>query len=87
VAALACVPRNFSFYESLPLFLATRRWWEALLLTLSRRAALVWVADHLPAIPNPGLALDLMGRADAIALCLSARLIVLRRDNDPVSES
>jgi hypothetical protein len=86
VAALACVPQNFSFYESLPLFLATRRWWEALVLTLSSWAALVWVADHLPVIPNPGVALDLMGRTVAIALYLPVTLMVLRRANDPVSE-
>ncbi len=79
--ALACVPTNYFFYDQLPLFLVTRRWWEA-----AGLAALSYIAFAL-FTPGSPTGMSVVAATAAFAqpvvalLYLPCLLMVLARPN------
>ena len=83
LAVLACVPVTPALYETVPLLLIPRRWWEAALLVLASYVVL-GIAMRVP-LPNLShYAAHMENSANAIALILYplATVMVLRRRNE-----
>jgi hypothetical protein len=82
LAVLACVPVTPALYETVPLLLIPRRWWEASLFVLASYAVLAWV-QRVPLRGLSNFSAHMANSADAIALLLFplATLIVLMRPN------
>jgi hypothetical protein len=82
LAVLACVPMTPALYETVPLLLIPRRWWEAVLLVLASYVVLGW-AMRVPLKDYTNYAAHMANSANAIALVLFplATLMVLRRPN------
>lgn len=82
LAVLACVPMTPVLYETVPLLLIPRRWWEALLLVLASYAVLGW-SMRVPLTDYSFYAAHMANSAAVIALVLYplATLLVLRRPN------
>ena len=83
LAVLACVPMTPALYETVPLLLIPRRWWEAVLLVLASYVVLGW-ALRVPLTDYTHYAAHMANSAGAIALVLYplATLMVLRRPNE-----
>jgi hypothetical protein len=83
LAVLACVPMTPVLYETVPLLLIPRRWWEAVLLVIASYAVLGW-AMRVPLTDYTYYASHMANSAAAIALMLYplATLMVLRRPNE-----
>jgi hypothetical protein len=83
LAVLACVPMTPALYETVPLLLIPRRWWEAALLVLASYVVLA-LAMRVPLIDLSNYAAHMENSANAIALILYplATLMVLRRRNE-----
>lgn len=83
LAVLACVPMTPALYETVPLLLIPRRWWEAALLVLASYGVFAWVM-RVPLRDLSDYAAHMANSADAIALVLVplATLMVLRRPNE-----
>jgi hypothetical protein len=80
LAALACVPQTLLMYESVPLFLIPRTWFESIGLVV-----LSYVANSQ--MVNTGVIghdVDHSGRLLVLWLYLPATLMVLRRPNEGV---
>lgn len=83
LAVLVCVPMAPILYETAPLVLIPRRWWEAVLLVLTSYGVLAWVM-RVPLTDAHSLPAHLANSADGIALILVpvATLMVLMRPNE-----
>jgi hypothetical protein len=82
LAVLACVPMTPVLYETVPLLLIPRRWWEALLLVFASYVVLGW-SMRVPLTDYSYYAAHMANSAAVIALVLYplATLMVLRRPN------
>jgi hypothetical protein len=83
LAVLACVPMTPALYETVPLLLIPRRWWEAALLVAASYGVAGWVM-RMPLRDIRDYAPLMATSADAIALTLLplATFMVLRRPNE-----
>jgi hypothetical protein len=83
LAVLACVPVTPALYETVPLLLIPRRWWEAALLVLASYFVL-GLAMRAPLPDVSYYAAHMENSANVIALILYplATLMVLRRRNE-----
>ena len=82
LAALICVPMAPFLYETVPLLLIPRTWWEATLVVLASYGVLAW-GMRAPLSDYASLPTHVMNSANATALVLVplATAIVLRRPN------
>jgi hypothetical protein len=82
LAVLACVPMTPVLYETVPLLLIPRRWWEALLFVFASYVVLGW-SMRVPLTDYSYYAAHMANSAAVIALVLYplAALMVLRRPN------
>lgn len=80
LAVLALIPQTVGLYESVPLFLVPRTWWEALSLLALSYVFLWWVVQHRT-LPDAAR-LRASGEAVTWLLYLPAMLMVLRRPNE-----
>jgi hypothetical protein len=83
LAVLVCVPMSPALYETIPLLLIPRRWWEAMLFVLAGYVVAVWVQG----VPRTGVTLwdaQMRQSATAIALVLIPLVtaMVLQRPNE-----
>ena len=83
LAVLTCVPMTPALYETVPLLLIPRRWWEAALLVLASYVVL-GLAMRVPLPDLSYYAAHMENSANAIALILYplATVMVLRRRNE-----
>jgi hypothetical protein len=83
LAVLACVPMTPVLYESVPLLLVPRRWWEALLFVFASYVVLGW-SMRVPLTDYSFYAAHMANSAAVIAVVLYplATLMVLRRPNE-----
>jgi hypothetical protein len=82
VAALACIPQSPLLYETVPLFLIPRSFWQAatlLILSYAQPAALTLLMPHPPSQADY---MDFGGRLIAWLLYLPASVMVLTRPNE-----
>jgi hypothetical protein len=82
LAMLVCVPMAPFLYETVPLLLIPRRWWEAVVLVLSSYVVLAWCM-RVPLTDAASFPVHTANSANAIALVLVpvSTAMVLRRPN------
>jgi hypothetical protein len=82
VAALACVPQSPTLYETVPLFLVPRTFWQAATLVALSYGQHALVELLMPAPRIAGEYFDLSGRLIAVMLYAPVTAMVLRRPNE-----
>jgi hypothetical protein len=83
LAALVCVPMAPFLYETVPMLLIPRTWWEATLVVLASYGVLGW-GMRAPLTDYASLPAHIMNSANAISLVIVplATALVLRRPNE-----
>jgi hypothetical protein len=82
VAALACVPQSPLLYETVPLFLVPRSFWQAAMLLALSYAQPAALRLLMPAPQSQADYMDLGGRLIVFLLYLPATAMVLSRPNE-----